>query len=228
MISTILENVEKNNQENEKFVMQTKHMLLVNLDGSIYTKQGAMSAYQGEVDFQFHGGGAKRMFKKIVTGENLNLMECSGKGDLFLADNGADVHIVKLENEELTVNSTNLLAFESELSWDVKRIKAGVMGFVAGGLFNTTINGSGLAAITSWGQPVVLEVDEPTYVDVNCAIAWSTSLDVSIHSSFKAGSIIGRGSGEAFQMKFEGKGFVIVQPGEGLYAMVAMASAGRR
>jgi uncharacterized protein (AIM24 family) len=228
MISTILENIEKNNQENEKFVMQTKHMLLVNLNGSIYTKQGAMSAYQGEMEFQFHGGGAKRMFKKIITGENLNLMECSGRGDLFLADNGADVHIVKLENEELTVNSTNLLAFESELSWDVKRIKAGVMGLVAGGLFNTTISGSGLAAVTSWGQPVVLEVNEPTYVDVNCAIAWSTSLDVSIHSSFKAGSIIGRGSGEAFQMKFEGKGFVIVQPGEGLYAMVAMASTGRR
>lgn len=227
MKSTLFSNVENTGQESEAFIMQGQHMLLVNLNGSVFAKQGSMSAYQGNIEFKFHGGGASRMFKKIVTGENLHLMECTGNGDLFLADNGADVHIVELENEQLTVNSTNLLAFQESLNWDVNRIKSGVMGFLAGGLFNTTISGTGKAAITSWGKPVVLKIDQPTFVDSNCALAWTSSLNVSIKSSFKAGSLIGRGSGEVFQMQFEGQGFVVVQPGEGLYAMMAMASTGR-
>lgn len=226
MKSSLFTFSETTNQENEKFVLQNKHTLLVNLAGEVYAKQGAMSAYQGEMNFEFHGGGASRMFKKIVTGENLQLMKVTGNGDLFLADNGADIHLVDLENEQLTVNSLNLLAFESSLQWDVQHIKAGAMGLLAGGVFNTTITGTGKAAITSWGEPIVLQIDQPTYVDVNCALAWTTSLQVSIKSSFKAGALIGRGSGEAFQMAFSGQGFVVVQPGEGIYSMVAMASTG--
>ncbi len=227
MKSSLFAKTEVTNKEDQKFVMQNRHTLLVNLDGEIYAKQGAMTAYQGNIDFEFHGGGAKRMFKKVVTGENLHLMKAVGQGDVFLADNGADIHLIELEGDQLTVNSLNLLAFESNLTWDVKRIKAGVMGLVAGGIFNTTLEGSGLAAVTSWGEPVVLSVDQPTYVDVNCVLAWSTSLNVSINSTFKKGSLVGRGSGEAFQMAFEGQGFVVVQPGEGLTNMVAMSSGGR-
>lgn len=204
--------------------MQNPHMLLVNLDGDIYAKQGSMAAFQGDIDFEFHGGGVSRWFKKAVTGENLQLMRAVGTGDLFLADNGSEVHIVNIEDEQLTVSSTNLLAFESSLKWDVNRIKSGIMGFVAGGLFNTTLTGTGKAALTSWGNPVVLSIDETTYVDVSCVIAWSTKLNVSIHSTFKAGSLIGRGSGEAFQMAFEGQGFVVVQPGEGITGLIKPSS----
>jgi hypothetical protein len=33
---------------------------------------------------------------------------------------------------------------------------------------------------------------------------------------FKAGALVGRGSGEALQVAFHGNGFVIVQPSEGI------------
>lgn len=220
MKSTLFDHNENTKQEDDVFALQNSHMLLVNLDGDVYAKQGSMAAYQGEMEFKFHGGGVSRWFKKAVTGENLQLMQAIGKGDLFLADNGSEVHIVNIEDEQLTVNNSNLLAFESKLTWDVSLIKAGMMGLVAGGLFNITLTGSGKAALTSWGNPVVINVDQPTYVDVNCVIAWSSSLKVSIHSSFKAGALIGRGSGEAFQMEFEGTGFVVVQPGEGLSGLL--------
>ncbi|MDT5248554.1 MAG: hypothetical protein QOJ28_1188, partial [Mycobacterium sp.] len=36
-----------------------------------------------------------------------------------------------------------------------------------------------------------------------------------LKTSFKAGALIGRGSGEALQVAFHGQGFVIVQPSEG-------------
>lgn len=180
MRSSIFHNTEKTDQEHETFVMQNDHMLLVNLDGEVYAKQGAMAAYQGEIDFEYHGGGISRAFKKLVTGEELRLMKCIGRGDLFLADNGAEVFTVQLQDEQLTLNSNNILAFESGIQWDINRIRAGVMGIAAGGLFNVTLTGSGNMAVTSWGKPVVISVDQPVAVDSNCIIAWSSSLRVDI------------------------------------------------
>ncbi len=221
MRSSVFHQTERTDKEHEKFVMQNDHMLLVNLNGEVYAKQGAMAAYQGDIDFEYHGGGISRAFKKIVTGEDLRLMKCSGRGDLFLADNGAEIFTVQLENEQLTLNNNNILAFDSGITWDINRIKTGVMGMVAGGLFNVTLTGNGDVAVTSWGKPVVISVDQPVAVDSNCIIAWSTSLKVNIKTTLKAGMIIGRSSGEAVQMLFSGQGFVIVQPGEGLNAVLA-------
>jgi uncharacterized protein (AIM24 family) len=53
------------------FALQNPRLLRVQLDGEVYARQGAMVAYQGEVDFDYQGGGMSRFFKKAVTGENL-------------------------------------------------------------------------------------------------------------------------------------------------------------
>jgi len=89
---------------------------------------------------------------------------------------------------------------------------------MAGGVFNTTFTGTGTVAITSHGTPVVLDVDAPTYADIQAAVAWSTSLATSVRRTAGATALIGRGSGEAFQLAFEGKGFVVVQASEGRIA----------
>lgn len=195
------------------FLLQNRHTLKVELDGSMFAKQGAMAAYQGEVDFAYHGGGVGRMFKKMVSGESLPLMEISGKGEVFFSDFGSEVQIIQLENESLTINAPNLLAFESGLEWDINIVRPG-MQMLAAGFSNVTISGSGMVAISSFGTPFVLNIDTPTYVDTQAALAWSTSLETTVKSSFKAGALIGRGSGEAFQMAFTGNGFVVVQPSE--------------
>ena len=195
------------------FLLQNRHTLKVELNGEVYAKQGAMAAYQGNVEFSFHGGGVRRMLKKIVSGENLQLMKVSGRGEVFFSDFGAEVQIVQLENDSLTINTSNLLAFESTLRWDIKMVKPGIQ-MLAAGLSNVTVSGTGLVAISSFGTPFVLQVNEPTYVDVQAALAWSSSLQTDIKSTFKVGSLIGRGSGESFQMLFTGDGFVVVQPSE--------------
>src|SRR5262245_23581144 len=46
------------------FLLQNRHTLKVELDGEVYAKQGSMAAYQGNVDFSYHGGGVQRMQKK--------------------------------------------------------------------------------------------------------------------------------------------------------------------
>ena len=54
-----------------------------------------------------------------------------------------------------------------------------------------------------------------TFAAPQAAICWSANLQPQIKSSFKMGSLIGRGSGESFQLAFHGPGFVVVQPSEG-------------
>lgn len=201
------------------FILQNRHTLKVELDGEMFAKQGAMNAYQGNVDFSFHGGGVGRMLKKVVSGENMQLMKATGKGEVFFSDYGAEIQIIQLEDESLTINTPNLLAFESTLQWDIKMVKPG-MQMLAAGFSNVTVSGSGMVAISSFGMPYVLNVDQPTYVDVQAAMAWSTTLNTNIRSSLKLGSFIGRGSGEAFQMEFTGPGFVVVQPSEAPRIMV--------
>jgi uncharacterized protein (AIM24 family) len=197
-----------------RFTLQSSRMLRVALDGEVMARQGAMVAYQGQVDFAYQGsGGVGKFLKKTFTGEGLPLMRVSGRGDVFLADDAAEVHLVNLENDTLTVNGRNVLAFDSGLTWDIKRVEGASM--LSGGVFNTTFTGTGTLAITSHGTPVVLNVDAPTYADIQSAIAWSTSLSTSVRRTAGAGALIGRGSGEAFQLGFSGQGFVIVQASEG-------------
>jgi uncharacterized protein (AIM24 family) len=198
------------------FGLQNSKMLKVTLSGGdVMARQGAMVAYQGQVGFDYQSaGGIGKMLKKAVTGEGVDLMRVSGNGDVFFADLASDVHVIELDGSDgFSVNGISVLAFESTLQWDIKMI--GNAGMLGGGLFNTYFTGTGKLAITTRGTPVVLTVDAPTYVDTDAVVAWSASLQTSIHSSgFKPMALLGRSSGEAFQLAFSGSGFVIVQPSE--------------
>ncbi|MDQ6526688.1 AIM24 family protein [Nocardioides sp. LHD-245] len=195
-------------------VLQNKRLLRVRITEPFMAKQGSMVAYQGNVNFNYQGGGAAKFLKKAFTGEGLSLMRVEGQGDVFLADGAHEVHILHLNNSGLSVNGQNVLGFSASLEWNVERVRGGSMA--AGGLFNTTLRGTGWVVITTDGDPVVLNPGEaPTFADANALVAWSTHLQTSIRSTMSAGALIGRGSGEAFQVAFQGQGFVIVQPSEG-------------
>ncbi|GAA4091578.1 AIM24 family protein [Nocardioides kongjuensis] len=195
-------------------ILQNKKLLRVRITEPFMAKQGSMVAYQGNVNFNYQGGGAAKFLKKALTGEGLQLMRVEGQGDVFLADLAHEVHILHLNNSGLSVSGKNVLAFSASLEWNVERVKGG--SIAAGGLFNTTLRGTGWVAITTEGAPVVLNAAEaPTFADANALVAWSVHLQTSLRSTLSAGALIGRGSGEAFQVAFQGPGFVIVQPSEG-------------
>ena len=205
-------------KEAKPIANQNSKLLRVRLGEPFMARQGSMVAYQGNVDFSFEGGGASRFIKKALTGEGLPLMRCQGQGDVFLAERAYDVHLLNLNNAGLSISGKNVLAFSSSLDWNIERVKGGSM--VAGGLFNTTLRGTGWVALTTDGPPVVLNAAEaPTFADTNAVVAWSANLQTQLKTSFKAGALIGRGSGEALQVSFYGQGFVIVQPSEGIQVM---------
>jgi uncharacterized protein (AIM24 family) len=215
----------KETEGGESFTLQHSKCLKVELSGEeIQAKLGSMVAYQGDVKFEHAGsGGLARMAKKAVTGEGATLMKMSGTGEVFLADLAQDIQLLKLEDEAITVNGTNLLAFDAEIDWDIKRVE-GVSGMLGGGLYNTHLAGSGYVAVISDGTPVLLEIDgEETFADPQAAITWSEGLSTSVKTDVSVKNLIGRGSGESFQMQFSGKGWLLIQPSEG---RVAAASQG--
>ncbi|MHA7135202.1 AIM24 family protein [Oerskovia turbata] len=216
MRSSLMNNTEQPGEPGS-FQLQNDRMLKVDLAGTggfFYARQGSMVAYQGDVDFAYQGaGGVAKMFKKAFTGEGMSLMKVSGSGDVFLAQDADQVFVLHLEGESVTVNGANVLAFESTLTWDINRVEGASM--LSGGLFNTTFTGTGALAVTAYGTPVVLDVDEPTFVDMQSAVLWSTSLTSTIRKTAKLGAAIGRGSGEAYQLGLTGRGIVVVQASEG-------------
>ena len=206
----------------ESFALQNSKLLKVHLNQvTVQAKLGAMVAYQGDVRFEHAGaGGVGRFLKKAMTGEGTQLMKISGSGEVFLADTAQDVHILRLDNERITCNGRNVLAFDAGIGWDIQRVQGGAAGALAGGLFNMTLEGSGLVALITDGPPVLLDVaSAPTFADAQAAVAWSGSVTTSLKSDVTLKTMIGRGSGETFQLAFSGTGWVLVQPSEGRVAV---------
>jgi uncharacterized protein (AIM24 family) len=215
-------------QSQEAFVLQNAKLLKVSLNQvTIQAKLGSMVAYQGDVSFEHAGsGGVSRFVKKAVTGEGQSLMKMSGTGEVFLADQAQEIHLLKLENDAITVNGANLLAFDAGIDWDIERVQ-GVSGMLGGGLFNTKLTGTGWVAVLSDGSPVLLNTgDAPTFADPNAAITWSSSVQTNIKTDIKLKNFIGRGSGESVQMAFQGAGWVLVQPSEGRVGAPAGGGSG--
>lgn len=215
-------------QSQDAFSMQNSKLLRVSLaNNTIQAKAGSMVAYQGDVKFEHAGsGGLGRMMKKAVTGEGTTLMKMSGTGEVFLADTAQDIHLLYLEGEKITVNGPNLLAFDADIDWDIERVQ-GASGMMGGGLYNTSLKGTGWVAVLTDGPPVLLNVaSAPTFADAQAAVTWSEGVSTSLKTDISMKNFIGKGSGESFQMAFSGQGWVLVQPSEGRVQVPAGGGGG--
>lgn len=191
----------------------------------VWTKHESMIAYRGDVHFRREGvmeHGVGNMFKKAMTSEGTTLTQATanGRAQLYLADYGKVVTIFRLQGDSITVNGNDLLAFESTVSHKIKMLKK-VSSIVSGGLFNIKLTGHGFVAILTHGKPITLSVGQgqpPVFTDPDATVAWSGDLSPEFKTDIQFKTLLGRGSGESFQMKFDGNrghpGFVLVQPFE--------------
>ena len=205
-------------QPGDVFELESSKMLEVKVDGRVWSKLGAMIAYRGDLNFKREGtleGGLMKALKRAVSQEMSPLAKIEGRGVVYLADQGKEVQILRLEGDALNVNGNDLLAFEDSVQYDIT-MQRRVAGMVAGGLFSVRVQGSGLVAILSHGKPLTLRVtpQQPIFTDPNATIAWSGDLQPQLRVDSSLRSIFGRGGGESYQMVFQGDGFVVVQPYE--------------
>lgn len=203
----------------DPFALQNSKLLKVNMAyGPVWALTGSMVAYQGDVRFENKGsGGLDKFLKSKLTGEGVDMMQCTGSGELFLANDAADVQVMYLENDMISVNGASVLAFSSSIEWDIHRVQARG-GMMAGGLFNVSLRGTGYVAVTTQGPPVALDVaSAPTFADAQAVVLWTAgvSMDLRVDTGGLKSMLRG-GTGELVQMAFGGQGYVLVQPSEGV------------
>ncbi|MET9882503.1 TerD family protein [Streptomyces sp. NPDC006430] len=181
----------------------------------VLARQGSMVLYQGKVDFSYKGAGFAGRIVGNATGQEMQLMRCSGRGQVFLAENGAHLHAIELQGDGICVSAESVLAFDESLQHEVRRIEG--HGIPGGALFTMQFQGSGTVIVKTHGTPVVLPVTPTTFADSNAIVAWSAASQVIVSSQVRLRRNAYPGhSGETVNLQFRGApgNFIVVQPYE--------------
>ncbi|MFI1333739.1 TerD family protein [Streptomyces sp. NPDC020845] len=181
----------------------------------ILARQGTMVLYQGKVDFSYKGAGFRGRIVGNATGQEMQLMRCSGQGQVFLAENAAELHPIELQGDAICVSAESVLAFDEGLHHEVRRIEG--HGIPGGALFTMQFQGTGTVIVKTLGTPVVLPVTPTTFADANAIVAWSAASQVIISSQVRLRRNAYPGhSGETVNLQFRGApgNFIVVQPYE--------------
>ena len=199
----------------QHFERESERMLRIDVDGGVWLKPGAAIAYRGQLKFERLHTLAARSLIDAAMRETSPLVRASGTGRLFCAHRGLHVRPVRLNGDTIVVAWPDLLAFEESLTFKTRLVAHGI-GIAAGGLTAVELSGHGSLAIVSHGEPLTLSVtpDAPLSTDPHATLAWSGSLTPALKTDLSWRSIVRHGGAEPVQMRFEGRGFVAVQPYE--------------
>ncbi|MDJ1135166.1 AIM24 family protein [Streptomyces iconiensis] len=193
----------------------------------MFSQRGAMVAYKGDVRFtpniQGGQGGVMSMIGRRVANESTPLMTVEGQGTVMFGHGGHHVEVINLDGDTLCVEADRLLAFDGSLQQGTLFLgkDGGVMGMVRGqisgqGLFTTTLTGKGAAAVMAHGGIVQLPItpDRPVHVDPQAYVAHFGDVRNKLSTALGWRDMVGRGSGEGFQLELTGNGAVFVQASE--------------
>ncbi|MEU6991796.1 AIM24 family protein [Streptomyces sp. NPDC046465] len=206
-------------QTQERYSVQNPQMLRVALEGhdDVLARKGAMVAYQGlmEFDAEYQSRGNQRA--RAHTGEGLDLMRCHGQGTVYLANLAQYIHVVDVEQDGLTVDSSYVLAMDSSLTHQVIAVDS-QYGISGSGKYQLNITGRGKVALMTSGQPLMLQVTPDRYVnaDADAIVAWSNGLRVQMQAQTHSSGVWRRrgNTGEGWELSFMGQGYALVQPSE--------------
>ncbi|MEU0182239.1 TerD family protein [Streptomyces sp. NPDC006207] len=181
----------------------------------VLARQGSMVLYQGKVEFGYKGAGFTGRIVGNMTGQEMQLMRCTGRGQVFFAEDASYLHPIELQGDAICVSAENVLAFDESLQHEVRRIEG--HGIPGGALFTMQFQGTGTVVVKTHGTPVVLPVTPTTYADSNAIVAWSAASQVVLSSQVRLRRNAYPGhSGETVNLQFRGApgNFIIVQPYE--------------
>ncbi|MEV7597483.1 AIM24 family protein [Kitasatospora sp. NPDC089797] len=193
----------------------------------LFSQRGAMIGYTGDVRFTPNitggQGGVMSMIGRRVANEDTPLMTVEGQGRVMFGHGGHHVHVIDLTGDALFVEADRLLAFEGTLRQSTVFLgsQGGVMGMVRGqvsgqGLFTTRLEGHGSVAVMAHGGVFELPITpgQPVHVDPQAYVAHRGEVRNKLSTAIGWREMIGRGSGEAFQLELDGHGTAYVQASE--------------
>jgi uncharacterized protein (AIM24 family) len=195
----------------------------------VLARRGAMLAYTGDVHFSpVHGGGGGMggmggMAGRMLAGEQVSMMVAQGQGTVHYGFRGLHVTVVELDGSgPLQVEADRLVAHDAGLQSTIVMIgqQGGLRGAVRNmasgmGLATTQLHGFGTAAVLSHGGTIAIPVGgRPVAVDPQAYVAHVGQVQVDLAASVGWRDAVGRGSGEAMQLRLTGQGTVYVQASE--------------
>lgn len=190
----------------------------------VLARRGAMLGYSGQVAFRPVSGAAQGiggMVGTMMAGESNKMMVAEGQGSVLYGFRGLYVTVIDLTGDSLVVEADRLLAHDANLQTGVEMVGQGgvrsaVRGAMTGqGLFTTRVSGNGTVAVLSHGGTFPIQLNGETVgVDPQAYVAHTGALQVDLKASVGMRDLIGRGSGEAFQLHVSGHGTVYVQASE--------------
>ncbi|WP_326781244.1 TerD family protein [Streptomyces longwoodensis] len=202
----------------QRWTQQNSKLIRVDLGiggQPVLARQGSMVLYQGKVDFSYKGAGFAGRIVGNATGQEMQLMRCTGQGQVFLAENSTMLHPIELQGDGICVSAENVLAFDESLQYEVRRIEG--HGIPGGALFTMQFQGTGTIVVKTHGTPVVLPVTPTTFADCNAVVAWSSAAQVIVSSQVRMRRNAYPGdTGESINLQFRGApgNFIVVQPYE--------------
>ncbi|MFC3575735.1 TerD family protein [Streptomyces yaanensis] len=202
----------------QRWTQQNKKLVRADLGiggQPVLARQGSMVLYQGKVDFSYKGAGFAGRIVGNATGQEMQLMRCTGQGQVFFAENATHLHPIELQGDAICVSAENVLAFDESLQYEVRRIEG--HGIPGGALFTMQFQGTGTIVVKTHGAPVVLPVTPTTFVDSNAVVAWSAAAQVIVSSQVRMRRNAYPGdTGESVNLQFRAApgNFVVVQPYE--------------
>jgi uncharacterized protein (AIM24 family) len=191
----------------------------------VLARRGAMLGYTGAVTFRpvrGQGNGAGGFAGAAMSGESRPMMATEGQGDVLYGYRGMHVTLLDLDGSSpLVCEADRLLAHDAALQTSVQFLgsggmRAAVSGAMTGqGLFTTDVHGRGAVALLAHGTAFPLQVRGTSIgVDPQAYVGHVGQLSVDIVAKAGLRDVVGRGSGEAFQLRITGQGVVYVQPSE--------------
>ncbi|SEO41879.1 AIM24 family protein [Trujillonella endophytica] len=191
----------------------------------VLARRGSMLGYSGQVTFRpvhGQGQGVGGFVGAAMSGESNPMMATEGAGEVLYGYRGLYATVLELDGTApLVCEADRLLVHDAHLQTSVQFLGSGgvrsaVRGaFTGQGLFTTNVHGRGAVAVLSHGGAFPLQVSGGTIgVDPQAYVGHVGQLSVDLAAKVGFRDAVGRGSGEAIQLKISGHGTVYVQASE--------------
>jgi len=184
----------------DRFLLIDPHLLEIVLSEEVIIRKGSISSYSGKINFEL------LKFDNV----EIPLVKCQGAGVLFLTHERREIFLFSLNNEEVNIEESHFLLAQSSLHIEAKLIesKTGLLNYL-------NIKGTGTIGITIKSAPLTLNIlaSMPVNIYSDALIAWSGKVDIKLIEEEQIKGIMARFSENAFPIKFEGIGDVVVEQG---------------
>ena len=182
------------------------NLMEVNFSGKVFIKQGTIYSYSGNLTF---------WVKPQRDESSPPLVIVSGTGKLLLTDRQRDITVLQIEDEEIFVEPTHLLACQETLTPQYAVIEKDDDG--TPGLHVLLIKGTGVLALSVATSPLLLPVQKPYPVNVSSSslISWSGDLTPTIVEDEALNEIMLPGPDRGVNLRLEGEGRVMMEKSSG-------------